>query len=70
MGVCSFAHSGKFPFSHAFSAFGVSLSSSWIIDSGVTDHMMHSLEKFSTYILCPSNKKTTTADGSSTIVTC
>ena len=40
------------------------------LDSGVTDHMMHSLEKFSTYILCPSNKKTTTADGSSTIVTC
>ncbi|KAL6313712.1 hypothetical protein AAG906_010131 [Vitis piasezkii] len=53
-----------FPFSHAFSALGISLSSSWIIDSRVIDHMTHSLEKFSTYIPCPSNKKITITDGS------
>ncbi|RVW85209.1 hypothetical protein CK203_046576 [Vitis vinifera] len=43
---------------------GMSLSSSWIIDSGATDHMTLSSEKFSTYIPCPSNKKITIADGS------
>ena len=64
MGVCSLAHSVKFPFSHAFSVSGMSLSSSWIIDSGATDHMTLSSEKFSTYIPCPSNKKITIADGS------
>ena len=64
MGVCSLAHSVKFPFSQAFSVSGMSLSSSWIIDSGATDHMTLSSEKFSTYIPCPSNKKITIADGS------
>ena len=62
MGVCSLINLGKFPFSHAFSASGISLSSSWIIDS--RDHMTHSLNKFSTYIPCPSNKKITIVDGS------
>ena len=64
MGVCSLTNSSKFPFSHSFSALGISLSSSWIIDSRVIDHMTHSLEKFSTYIPCPSNKKITITDGS------
>ena len=64
MGVCSLTNSSKFPFSHDFNALGISLASSWIIDSRVIDHMTHSLKKFSTYIPCPSNKKITIADGS------
>ena len=64
MGVCSLTNSSMFPFSHAFNALGISLTSSWIIDSRVIDHMTHSLEKFSTYIPCPSNKKITITDGS------
>ena len=68
-GVCPLTHSGKFPFSHAFSVSGMSLSSCWIIDSGAIDHMTHSSEKFSSYIPCPSNKKITIADGSLATVT-
>ncbi|RVW68535.1 hypothetical protein CK203_063709 [Vitis vinifera] len=38
--------------------------SSWVINLGTTDHMTHSLQKFSTYSPCPSNKKIVTVDGS------
>ncbi|KAK8520902.1 hypothetical protein V6N12_004828 [Hibiscus sabdariffa] len=41
-----------------------STRTSWIIDSGATDHMTNSSQKFLTYIPCPSNKKITVADGS------
>lgn len=36
--------------------------STWIIDSGATDHMTNSSHKFITCSPCPSNKKISTAD--------
>ena len=42
----------------------MSFLGSYVIDSRITDYMTHSLQKFSTYNLCPSNKKITTTDGS------
>ena len=32
----------------------MSFLGSWVIDSGATNHMTHSLQMFSTYSLCPS----------------
>jgi len=68
MGACSLAKSGKYSLSHVFNASDKSFPNSWVIDSGTTDHMTHSTQKFSTYSPCPSNKKIATADGSLTTV--
>ncbi|KAI3465187.1 hypothetical protein Pfo_021850 [Paulownia fortunei] len=38
------------------------------MDSGATNHMTHSSQKFSIYNPCPSNRKITTADGSLTTI--
>ncbi|XP_022761888.1 uncharacterized protein LOC111307857 isoform X2 [Durio zibethinus] len=73
-GVCSLAHSskdsgaGKVSNSHGLNVSDKCIKSSWVIDSGATDHMTHSSQKFSTYTLCPGTKKITVADGSLTIV--
>lgn len=68
IGACSFTQTGKyFPYL-AFSVSDMSLSSFWVIDLGATDHVTHSLQKFSTCSPCPSNKKIAIADGSLTTV--
>ena len=41
----------------------MSFLGSWVIDSGATDHMTHSTQKFSTYNPCPSNKNIATVVG-------
>ena len=46
----------------------MSFLSSWVIDLGATNHMTHSSQMFSTYSLCPRNKKIATANGSLAIV--
>ncbi|KAG8488224.1 hypothetical protein CXB51_018059 [Gossypium anomalum] len=38
--------------------------SSWVIDSGATDHMTHSSQKFVSYTPCSSSRKITIANGS------
>lgn len=40
-------------------------SASWIIDSGVSDHMNNSSNLFESYTPCPGNKKFRIADGNS-----
>ena len=66
--MCSLAQSGKYPTSYALSASNSPFSSSWIIDSGATDHMTHSPIRFTTYNPCPGNRKIVVADGSSVTV--
>ncbi|XP_071928019.1 uncharacterized protein [Coffea arabica] len=39
-------------------------SGSWVIDSGVTDHMTHNPIRFRTYNPCPGNRKITVVDAS------
>ena len=63
-GACSLTQSDNYSPSLTFSVSDVSFLGSWVINSGTTDHMTHSLQKFSTYSPCPSNKKIVTVDGS------
>ncbi|KAI3459866.1 hypothetical protein Pfo_016529, partial [Paulownia fortunei] len=67
-GISSFARSGDFPVFIGLNVSDETFANSWIMDSGATDHMTHSSQKFSTYNPCPSNRKITTADGSLTTV--
>lgn len=66
IGACSLAQTGKYFPSFAFT--DMSLSSSRVINSRTTDHMTHSLQKFSTYSPCLSNKKIIIVHGSLMIV--
>ncbi|XP_022770401.1 NADP-dependent malic enzyme 4, chloroplastic-like isoform X2 [Durio zibethinus] len=63
--VCS---SGKASGFHRLNVSVKLITSFWVIDSGATNHMTHSSQKFSTYTLCPSNKKIIIANGSLTTV--
>lgn len=69
--VCSLgkvSSSSKASSSHGLNVSTKPIISSWVIDSGVTDHMTYSSQKFSIYNLCPSNKKIVIADNSLTTV--
>ena len=63
-GACSLTQSCQYSPSLAFSVLDMSFLGSWVIDSGATNHMTHSSQKFNTYSPCPSNKKIATTDGS------
>ena len=65
---CSLTQSGKYSNSYALSASFPAQNSTWIMDSGATDHMVFSHKPFSSYKPCPSNKKNRIADGNCTIV--
>ncbi|KAL0303582.1 UNVERIFIED_CONTAM: Retrovirus-related Pol polyprotein from transposon RE1 [Sesamum radiatum] len=61
---CSLAQTGKTSISHALNASLTLPSSSWVVDSGATDHMTTSHHSFITYDACPSNRKVKVAEGS------
>ena len=63
-GACSLAFSGKFSTSQGLHVSDKVIQELWVIDSGAIDHMTHSSLNFCTYSPCPSNWKTTVADGS------
>lgn len=67
-GTCSLAFTGITSIPHAFKVLGKDSSSAWVIDSGATDHMTYSSQKFMSYTPCPSIRKITIADGSITTV--
>ncbi|KAJ9547058.1 hypothetical protein OSB04_019601 [Centaurea solstitialis] len=67
-GMSSLKLSGKVLCSLGFNAFDNELRNAWILDSGATDHMTHTSNKFKTYNPCPSNRKIVVADGSTTTV--
>jgi len=50
--------------SHPYALFCCSNFASWIIDSGVTDHMTNHSHPFTNYLSCPSNEKIKNVDGS------
>lgn len=63
-GSCSLAQNGNILNSYVFSASNKCNSTTWVIDSGATDHMAHSTSCFTTYQPCSSNRKIKVADGS------
>ena len=63
-GAYSLVQSNKYFPSLTFSVLDMWFLGSWIINSRLTNHMTHSLQKFSIYSPCPSNKKIVTVDGS------
>ena len=63
-GAYSLVRSDKYFSSLTFSVLDMWFLGSWIIDSRLTNHTTHSLQKFSIYSPCPSNKKIVTVDGS------
>ena len=67
-GRCSLTLSGKEPISLGLNALGDEFRNAWILDSGATDHMTHSSNHFKTYTPCPSSRKITVADGTTTTV--
>ena len=66
--TCYLALSGKHSFSCGLNALDKLFVNSWILDSGATDHMTHASYQFKTYTPCPSNRKITIADGTTTTV--
>lgn len=54
---CSFAQNGNTLNSYVLSASNKYISSTWVINSGATDHMTHFADWFTTYKPCSSNKK-------------
>ena len=67
LGNCSLASSGIVPTSFTLSVSNINRTTTWLVDSGATDHMTQSAHEFVTYSPCSSNKKIATADG--TLVT-
>lgn len=58
---CSMAQKGNY---HIASCLNTDSNTSWIIDSGASDHMTGSSELFSSYSPCAGNQKVKIADGS------
>lgn len=56
-GSCSFAQNGNTLNSYVLGATNKYISSTWVINSGATDHMTHFANWFTTYKPCPSNNK-------------
>ncbi|TXG47841.1 hypothetical protein EZV62_027135 [Acer yangbiense] len=67
LGNCSLASSGIVPTSFTLSVSNINRTTTWLVDSGATDHMTQSAHEFVTYSPCSSNKNIATADG--TLVT-
>ena len=64
-GVCSFAQSCMSIASCGYNASSYNQPSSWIMDSGATDHITFSSSSLSNYTSCSSSRKIITTVGSS-----
>ena len=68
LGMCSLTLLGETLISLGLNASSNEFRNTWILDSGVTNHMTHNPNQFKTYLPCPSNRKIVVADGITTTV--
>ena len=68
LGTYSLVLLGKFPIPIGLKVSNETFANSWVINLGVTNHIIHSSYQFNNYNFCPINRKIVTIDGSLTTI--